>query len=74
MFCYPSTQPAIWRKPTSIWRTSSYSLSNGECIEVGRMRGKIGVRDSKNPAGPALSYSSKAWRSFLRPIKASGNR
>jgi len=45
------------------WRKSSYSAENN-CVEVvfGRT---VAVRDSKNPAGPILTVSEAAWRSFL---------
>ena len=37
------------------WIKSSYSMTNGNCIEVAGLSGElIGVRDSKNPAGPVL--------------------
>jgi Domain of unknown function (DUF397) len=37
------------------WRTSSYSGQDNECVEL---RGDLlAVRDSKNPAGPALTVS-----------------
>ena len=40
------------------WRKSSYSGNGGgNCVEVGTgLPGKIGVRDSKNPDGPVLSF------------------
>ena len=35
------------------WKKSSYSAANGNCVEVARVDGgHIGVRDSKNAAGP----------------------
>ena len=50
------------------WRRSSYSGSTGgQCVEVavaGQDRA-VAVRDSKDPAGPVLSFGPDAWRSFL---------
>ena len=47
------------------WRKSSYSSTpNGNCVEVSFGR-TVAVRDSKNPAGPILTVSEAAWRSFL---------
>jgi hypothetical protein len=48
------------------WRKSSHSGSNGEgdCVEVA-FGGTVAVRDSKNPAGPILTVSEAAWRSFV---------
>lgn len=36
--------------PASRWRKSSYSSNGGDCVELAAGA----VRDSKNPAGPAL--------------------
>ena len=34
---------------------SSYSASQGECVEIAALPGGAAVRDSKDPDGPALS-------------------
>jgi hypothetical protein len=48
------------------WTKSSLSLSNGNCVEVASLPGgQIGVRDSKNPEGPVLRFTSDEWRAFL---------
>ena len=51
----------------AIWRKSSYSGGNGgNCVEVAaRQPGIIAVRDSKDPEGPALSFTPQQWRSFI---------
>lgn len=52
------------------WRKSSFSMSNGDCIEVAILaRGQVGVRDSKAIAGPHLSYSSHAWTAFVGDVR-----
>jgi len=51
------------------WRTASYSVGNGACVEVASLLGRISLRDSKDPEGPVLSYSADAFRSFLDATK-----
>ncbi len=59
---------------SSTWRKSSYSGDNGaQCVEVAdSMHATVLMRDSKNPAGPALVFSHTDWRSFIAGIKARG--
>ncbi|MER7418191.1 DUF397 domain-containing protein [Micromonospora peucetia] len=49
------------------WHKSSRSSTNGgACVEVAdNLAGVVGVRDSKDPAGPALVFAPAAWRAFV---------
>jgi hypothetical protein len=49
------------------WQKSSYSSGNGgQCVEVARnLPGVVAMRDSKDPAGPALVFTPEQWRAFL---------
>ena len=47
-----------------VWRKSSYSGGNGECVEVAVVS-RVLVRDSKNPSGPTLAFDQPTWRTFL---------
>ncbi|WP_327355797.1 DUF397 domain-containing protein [Streptomyces sp. NBC_01304] len=50
---------------------SSYSSGNGECVEVAtNLPGSVAVRDSKQPRGATLRFSTAAWHSFLREAGA----
>ncbi|MEU8406123.1 DUF397 domain-containing protein [Micromonospora sp. NPDC048842] len=52
------------------WRKSRRSgSSGGNCVEVAdNLPGVIGVRDSKDPAGPALTFAPTAWRAFVAQL------
>lgn len=40
------------------WFTSTRTSGGKDCVEVAHLRGRlVGVRDSKNPAGPALVFT-----------------
>ena len=47
------------------WRKAMRSIANGDCVEIAPVSGTIAVRDSKDPAGPVLRYSTGAWKAFL---------
>ncbi|MCF0094899.1 DUF397 domain-containing protein [Micromonospora sp. MH99] len=52
------------------WRKSTRSgASGGNCVEVAsNLPGVVGVRDSKDPAGPALTFGPSAWRAFVAQV------
>ncbi|GII64406.1 hypothetical protein Skr01_44910 [Sphaerisporangium krabiense] len=51
------------------WRKSTFSGPEDNCVEVAsNLSGIRAVRDSKNPTGPALVFSSSAWTMFLTGI------
>jgi hypothetical protein len=54
----------------AVWRKSSRSGSGDQCVEMAALsRGLRAVRDSKDPAGPALVLTPSACRSLLDTIK-----
>ncbi|MBF6076804.1 DUF397 domain-containing protein [Nocardia beijingensis] len=51
------------------WFKSSHSGPNQDCVEVAYLEaGLIGMRDSKNPAGPALLFTRSAWEAFTAGV------
>lgn len=53
------------------WFKSSYSNNGGDCVEVSPdLADAVPVRDSKDPEGPALIFSTKAFAAFVAGVKA----
>jgi hypothetical protein len=51
----------------AVWRRSNRSNGHGgNCVEVAEnLPEVVGVRDSKDPSGPALIFAATAWRTFV---------
>ncbi|WP_327102498.1 DUF397 domain-containing protein [Nonomuraea glycinis] len=56
---------------TATWRKSTRSgPDGGNCVEVAELSGgRRGVRDSKNPTGPALVFTPGEWDAFIGGVK-----
>lgn len=55
---------------SATWRTSSYSVQEGQCVEVADgICGRVPVRDSKDSQGPALVFPAEAWSSFVSAVR-----
>jgi Domain of unknown function (DUF397) len=52
-----------------LWFKSSYSNDSGACVEVARLTAGVATRDSKDPAGPALTFSDEAWAAFVGSVR-----
>ena len=56
----------------AIWRKSQRSNgSGGNCVEVATLAdGDRAVRDSKDPTGPALVFTTAEWVTFTAGMRA----
>jgi len=54
---------AAWRKST---RSGPFT---DNCVEVAFLNGAVAVRDSKDPAGPALVFTPAEWDAFVGGAK-----
>ncbi|MBF6063687.1 DUF397 domain-containing protein [Nocardia terpenica] len=52
------------------WFKSSRSPDRDACVEVAHLEGGlVGMRDSKNPTGPALVFTPAEWDAFTAGVK-----
>lgn len=49
-----------------VWRKSSHSTAESNCVEVGLAPGVAAVRDTKERDGGNLAVSAATWAEFLR--------
>ena len=68
-----STAPSSRREQPasgSYWIKSSLSYANGNCVEVASLPGgEIGVRNSRDSAGPVLTFTPDEWHAFLGGVR-----
>ncbi|PVC88358.1 DUF397 domain-containing protein [Streptomyces sp. CS090A] len=59
---------------TQQWVKSSYSDNGGSCVEwapgTATATGIVPVRDSKDTAGPVLSFPAAAFSTFVAGVRA----
>ena len=55
--------------PALVWRKSTYSNADGNCIEVAAGSSVVAVRDSKDRAGPVLTFGAPEWCEFLENVR-----
>ncbi len=49
------------------WFTSSFSDSSN-CVQI-RLHGGASVRDSKDPTGPTLHFTTSEWLAFVQGVR-----
>ncbi len=53
------------------WCKSSYSGTSGNCVDVAALNhGGRAVRDSKDPAGPILTFTRAEWSAFTAGVRS----
>ena len=63
-------RPLEWPSTGSYWIKSSLSYANGNCVEVASLPGgTIGVRSSRDSAGPVLRFTPREWHAFLGGVR-----
>ncbi|MEU0499947.1 DUF397 domain-containing protein [Nocardia sp. NPDC005998] len=51
------------------WFTSARTTGGKDCVEVAHLDGgMVGMRDSKNPTGPALIFTASEWDAFTAGV------
>jgi hypothetical protein len=50
------------------WRTSSYTGTNGNCVEAASADGVM-VRDTKDRDGVTLRFTARTWRKFVASVR-----
>ncbi|MFF6996566.1 DUF397 domain-containing protein [Streptomyces sp. NPDC008313] len=73
MSAWPRHVPVSTTVHCARWLRSSRSTGMNNCVETARPlsgpgTGLLAVRDSKNPAGPALLFSPDAWEGFVAAL------
>ncbi|MGH3907395.1 MAG: DUF397 domain-containing protein [Pseudonocardiaceae bacterium] len=53
----------------AVWRTSSRSSGNGQCVEVAFVGNWIALRDSKHPTGHVLFFTPGEWDAFVAGVE-----
>ena len=62
--------PLEWPSTGSYWIKSSLSYANGNCVEVASLPGgTVGVRNSRDSAGPVLRFTPEEWHAFLGGVR-----
>lgn len=65
-----SDVPSAAQIAAATWYKSSHSAANNECVEIARTRAWVGVRDSKNLAGPALIFRPGCFTAFIKDMQS----
>jgi hypothetical protein len=66
----PAPGLAVGSLDGAIWRKSSHSGTQGNCVEVAtNLSAVVAVRDSKKPDGVALIVSRAVWTALMTDLR-----
>jgi hypothetical protein len=54
----------------AVWRKSTRSGGEGSCVELADLATAVGVRDSKDPSGPALVFDRTELADLLGRVRS----
>jgi Domain of unknown function (DUF397) len=52
------------------WRKATYSVENGNCVEVASARAVM-IRDTQDRDAVTLTIPAEAWRAFITQVRSS---
>lgn len=55
------------------WRKSSYCKTD-DCVEVCKVGGTVLLRNSRDPQGPILKFSTEDWATFIEETRNDAKR
>jgi hypothetical protein len=54
----------------AVWRKSTRSSGNGNCVEFCDRGVTVAVRDTKDRRGPELQFTATSWSTFMNSTKS----
>ncbi|UED85857.1 DUF397 domain-containing protein [Streptomyces profundus] len=65
----PNTSGSETGEVALVWRKSSHSNHNGDCVELATLRAAVLLRDSKDREGPVIRWGKGSMRVFVGRLR-----